>query len=57
MASIIKEQNEGITKAMLMRKGASPLTNHALCKLLNIQTPPKEYFQDYGQSDVRVTLI
>jgi hypothetical protein len=42
---------------MLMRKGSVPLTNQTLCRLLNIQLPPEEYFQDYGQSDVRVTLI
>ena len=57
MASIIKEQNKGITSAMLMRKCTVPLTNQALCKLLNIQLPPKEYHQDYGQSDVRVAVI
>jgi len=57
MAKIIKEQNQGITRAMLNCKSPAPLTNHALCKLLKIQLPPKEYFQDYGQSDVRVTLI
>ena len=57
MATIIKEQNQGIVNAMLTYKGSAPLTNHALCKLLKIDLPPKEYFQDYGQSDVRVTLI
>ena len=55
MAKIIKQQNEGIRQAML--NGSTPLTNHSLCKMLNIQLPPDIYFQDYGRSDVRVTVI
>jgi hypothetical protein len=57
MAKIIKQQNEGITKAMLKHSGKTPLTNQALCKMLNIQLPPEQYYQDYGRSDVRVTVI
>jgi len=25
--------------------------------MLNIELPPSEYYQDYGASDVRVTVI
>jgi len=57
MAKIIKQQNDGITKAMLKYSGKTPLTNHGLCKMLNIQLPPEQYYQDYGRSDVRVTVI
>ena len=57
MAKIIKQQNEGIREAMLKYSGLNPLTNHALCKMLNIELPPSEYYQDYGRSDVRVTVI
>jgi hypothetical protein len=26
-------------------------------QMLNIELPPNEYYQDYGASDVRVTVI
>lgn len=57
MATKIKEQNQGIVKATYKYPGKIPLTNHMLCKMLNIQLPPDEYYQDYGQSDLRVTVI
>jgi hypothetical protein len=58
MAEKIKEQNQGIVKANYKYPaGKIPLTNHMLCKMLNIELPPSEYYQDYGASDVRVTVI
>ena len=57
MATKIKEQNQSIVKANYKYLGRVPLTNHMLCKMLNIQLPPSEYYQDYGMSDVRVTVI
>jgi len=57
MAKIIAEQNKDIVSAMLKTKTRHPLTNLDLCKMLNIQAPPKEYFQDYGQADIKVTVI
>jgi hypothetical protein len=57
MATKIKEQNKGIIKATYKYPGRTPLTNHMLCKMLNIELPPNEYYQDYGASDVRVTVI
>jgi hypothetical protein len=57
MAEKIQQQNCGIVQAMLRYPGRVPLTNHGLCKMLNIALPPEEYFQDYGRSDVRVTVI
>jgi hypothetical protein len=57
MAEKIKEQNQGIIKATYKYPGKLPLTNHMLCKMLNIELPPKEYEQNYGVSDVRVTVI
>lgn len=58
MAGIIKEQNAGIIKATYKYPGKLPLTNQMLAKMLNIELPPTSgYFQDYGQSDVRVTVI
>lgn len=57
MAIRIKEQNQGITNSMLRHMGKIPLTNQMLCNILNIQLPSSEYYQDYGQSDIRVTVI
>jgi hypothetical protein len=57
MANIIKEQNSGIVKATMKYSGKIPLNNTMLCKMLNIEQPPIEYQQDYGASDVRVTVI
>ena len=57
MATKIKEQNQGIIKSTYKYPGRTPLTNHMLCKMLNIELPPSDYYQDYGASDVRVTVI
>ena len=57
MAEKIKEQNQGIIKSTYKYPSKLPLTNHMLCKMLNIELPPKEYEQNYGASDVRVTVI
>jgi hypothetical protein len=57
MAEKIQQQNRGIVQAMLRYPGQVPLNNHGLCKMLNISLPPEEYFQDYSQSDVKVTVI
>ena len=57
MAKIIQQQNRGITAAAMKYPGRNPLTNNQLCTMLGIEPPPAEYSQDYGQSDVRVTII
>jgi hypothetical protein len=57
MANIIKEQNSGIVAATMKYPGKTPLNNTMLCGILNIQQPPVEYQQNYGSSDVRVTVI
>ena len=57
MAQRIKIQNSGIISASYRYPGQHPLTNQSLCRMLGIDIPPKEYYQDYGQSDVRVTII
>ena len=57
MAGIIQAQNCGITAAAMKYPGKNPLTNSQLCTMLGIKQPPAEYSQDYGQSDVRVTVI
>jgi len=57
MANIIKEQNKGIVSATMKYSGKTPLNNTMLCDMLNIEQPPVEYQQNYGESDVRVTVI
>jgi len=57
MSEKIKEQNQGIIKAMYKYSGRTPITNQVLCNMLNIELPPSEYYQDYGASDIRVTVI
>jgi hypothetical protein len=57
MSEKIKEQNEGIIKATYKYPGSTPITNRVLCNMLNIELPPSEYYQDYGASDIRVTVI
>ena len=57
MANIIKEQNAGIIKASMKYSTKNALNNTMLCKMLNIEQPPVEYQQNYGASDVRVTVI
>jgi hypothetical protein len=57
MAQIIQEQNQGIVKATMTYSGKNPLDNRMLCKMLGIQPPSGEYAQNYGASDIRVTVI
>jgi hypothetical protein len=57
LAQKIQQQNAGIVAAALRYPGRIALTNHQLCNILKISPPPPEYHQDYGQSDVRVTVI
>ena len=57
MATIIKKQNTGIVTATMKYSGKNPLNNTMLCNMLNIEHPPVEYQQNYGESNVRVTVI
>jgi hypothetical protein len=57
MAGIIKQQNEGIVSARLKYMGSTPTDNTGLANMLHIEPPPEEYRQNYGQSDIRVTVI
>ena len=57
MAGIIQQQNAGIVAAQRKYPGRNPLNNHELASILDISTPPGKYHQNYGQSDIRVTVI
>jgi hypothetical protein len=57
MAIIIKQQNKGILDAWWKYQGKYVTDNKQLATALNIETPSKEYTQDYVVSDVRVKVI
>jgi len=57
MAEIIKSQNKGILDAWWKYNGKIVTDNKQLAQALKIELPPKDYFQDYVKSDVRVMVI
>jgi len=57
MATIIKQQNEGIMKAMWDYPRRQPQTNQELARMLDIAAPPEEYSQGYAQNNIRVKII
>ena len=57
MAQIIKSQNRDILKAWWKHNGRVVTTNLELAKALKIETPSKEYEQNYVTSDIRVMVI
>ena len=57
MAGVIQAQNIGIVESALKYPGKHPLNSHELAQMLGIDAPPDQYQQDYGASDVRVTVI
>jgi hypothetical protein len=59
MAGIIQQQNSGITNAIWDYKPQSitPANNYELCAALGIQQPPREYTQNYANSDITVKVI
>lgn len=57
MAQKIKQQNNGIIKAMNEYPSYTPTTNIQLARALGIAIPPEEYQQNYIASDIKVTVI
>ena len=57
MAGIITQQNEGIQQAAWAYPRRQARTNRELARILAIAEPPEQYQQDYGQSNIRVTVI
>jgi len=60
MASIIRQQNQGITDAMWHYKhqGLKEVnTNLELCDALNIAWPNSDHKQNYTNNDIKVTVI
>ena len=56
MATIIKQQNAGISDAWRKYTGKYVTDNKELCRALKIEIPAKDY-QNYVQTDVRVKVI
>lgn len=57
MAQCIRRENEGNRKAAREHPSRVVETNLQLARLLNIELPAKEYYQDYVESDIKVTVI
>jgi hypothetical protein len=58
MADIIKQQNAGITQTLLQYESSTRVNNNqTLCRVLGIQPPPEQYWQNYAVSDIEVTVI
>ena len=57
MATIIKQQNEGIQEAAWKYPRRQPQTNQELARMLAIELPPEEYYQGYAQNNIRVKII
>lgn len=57
MAVCIKRENEGNRKAIREYPNTLVETNLQLCRLLKLELPSKEYYQDYIRSDIKVTVI
>lgn len=57
MAECIRKENEGNRKAIREYPGRRVTTNLQLARTLNIDIPHADYFQDYIQSDIEVTVI
>ncbi len=57
MSFIINKQNGDVGAAMLNKARAFPVNNLDLCRSLKIAEPPKDYYQRYGDADIRVGVI
>jgi hypothetical protein len=57
MASIIRDQNDGIQQGAWQYPRRQPQTNQELACMLGIAQPPEEYYQGYAQNNIRVKVI
>lgn len=57
MASIIRDQNDGIQQGAWQYPRRQPQTNQELARILDIAQPPEEYSQAYAQNNIRVRVI
>ena len=57
MATIIKQQNSGITDLPNWDLASFVQNNQDLCERLNLALPPEEYQQDYPANNIRVKVL
>lgn len=57
MAECIRRENEGNRRAAREWPSQTVETNLQLIRLLGLELPSKEYYQDYVRSDIKVTVI
>jgi hypothetical protein len=58
MAGIIAQQNDGIEQVIADTPAAVTVrNNHQLCRILGIDLPPDQYWQNYAASDIRVSVL
>jgi hypothetical protein len=57
MAQCIRRENEGNRKAAREWPGQVVETNLQLTRILGIEKPSADYYQDYVTSDIKVTVI
>ena len=57
MARCISQENQGIRAAAKQWPARCVQTNLQLSRLLGLQDPPVQYYQDYAASDIKVTVI
>ena len=57
MAQCIRKENEGNRRAAIEWPSRSVDTNLQLTRLLGIQDPIQGYYQNYKESDIKVTII
>lgn len=57
MSAAIQKENEGNRRAAQEYPGHVVETNRQLARILGIAVPNKMYYQDYIQSDIKVTVI
>jgi hypothetical protein len=57
MAQHIDAQNADIVSAWNTHTGKLPANNIELAEMLQIASPPEEYYQDYKKSDINVMII
>jgi hypothetical protein len=58
MAGIIAQQNDGIEQVIADTPTAVTVrNNHQLCRILGIDLPPDQYWQNYAASDIKVSVL
>ena len=58
MAQIIQRQNSGIEEILTQYESGHQVSNNkTLCRVLGVEPPPEQYWQNYAVSDIEVTVI